>query len=210
MLELFRKLGKTFIRHESSRVSADRGLSLSLLTLAGDVGFGIPFLTWLLAVLSGIGVFFVTWAIYTTRHPRNPEKVPAWYNREPPYVMAIMVVFLVFWAFSLPFIPVMSFNKLEPTQAISVQAQQFFWTLNSTKVVANQAVEFIVTSKDTTHGFGVYSPNGTLLMQEQVMPGYANVFVYTFKESGVYTIRCLEYCGFGHPTMVTTFTVVNG
>ena len=88
--------------------------------------------------------------------------------------------------------------------------QQFSWTLNSTKVIVNQPVEFIVTSKDTTHGFGVYSPSGTLLMQEQVMPGFENDFTYTFSETGVYTIRCLEYCGFGHPTMVTSFTVVTG
>jgi cytochrome c oxidase subunit 2 len=82
--------------------------------------------------------------------------------------------------------------------------------LNSTKIVANQPVEFIVTSKDTTHGFGVYNPNGTLLLQEQVMPGYNNDCIYTFKQPGVYTIRCLEYCGFSHPTMVTTFAVVTG
>ena len=182
----------------------------SAFTLAGDVGFGIDFLTWLLVVLVGIGVFFLGWAIYTTRHPRNVDRSPNWYHREGVYVLAIAVVFLAFWAFTLPFVPVVSFGRLQPTQVVSVQAQQFSWTLNSTKVIANQAVEFMVTSKDTTHGFGVYSPNGTLLMQEQVMPGYPNDFVYTFKEAGVYTIRCLEYCGFGHPTMVTAFTVVTG
>ena len=33
------------------------------------------------------------------------------------------------------------------------------------------------------------------LMQMQVVPGYDNVFYYTFKNPGTYTIRCLEYCG---------------
>ena len=180
------------------------------MALAGDVGFGIDFLTGLLIVLFGIAAFFMGWAIYTTRHPRNPGQAPGWYHKEGVYVLAIATVFLVFWAFTLPFVPVVSFGKLQPTQYVAVQAQQFTWTLNSTKVIANQPVEFMVTSKDTTHGFGVYNSNGTLLMQEQVMPGYENNFIYTFTEPGVYTIRCLEYCGFGHPTMVTSFTVVSG
>jgi cytochrome c oxidase subunit 2 len=185
-------------------------MSLPVFTLAGDVGFGINFLAGLLVVLVGIAVFFMAWAIYTTRHPRNADKVPGWYHKKGLYVLAIAVVFMGFWAFTLPFIPVLSFGKLQPTQAITVVARQFSWTLNSTKVIANTPVEWIVTSKDVTHGFGVYSPNGTLLMQEQVMPGYDNDFIYTFTEPGVYTIRCLEYCGFGHPFMVTTFTVVSG
>ena len=182
----------------------------SAYTLAGDVGFGIGFLGWLLIVLVGIGVFFLAWAIYTTRHPRNADRAPGWYHKEGVYVLAIGTVFLAFSAFTLPYVPLMSFGKLQPTQYVSVVAQQFSWTLNSTKVIANQPVEFMVTSKDTTHGFGVYNANGTLLMQEQVMPGFANDFVYTFKDPGVYTIRCLEYCGFGHPTMVTSFVVVKG
>ena len=203
-------MGNAFNRHEWVRLLAERRLYLPVYTLSGDVGFGINFLTGLLVVLSGIGVLFLGWAIYTTRHPRGADRVPGWYHREGVYVLAIAVIFMAFWAFTLPFIPIVSFGKLEPTQYVSAQAQQFSWTLNSTRIVANQAVEFIVTSKDVTHGFGVYSPNGTLLMQEQVMPGFDNDFVYTFKDTGVYTIRCLEYCGFGHPTMVTTFTVVSG
>lgn len=181
-----------------------------MFTLIGDVGFGIDFLSGLLAVLIGAAVFFLVWAVYTTRHPRNADKSPNWYRREGIWVLAMATVFLILSAFTFPFIPVVSFGKLQPTQFISVQAQQFSWTLNSTKVIANQPIEFIVTSKDTTHGFGVYNPNGTLLMQEQVMPGFKNDFTYTFTETGVYTIRCLEYCGFGHPTMVTSFTVVTG
>ncbi len=45
-------------------------------------------------------------------------------------------------------------------------------------------------------------------MQMQVVPGYDNVFYYTFKNPGIYTIRCLEYCGWNHPYMVSQITVV--
>jgi cytochrome c oxidase subunit 2 len=179
-------------------------------TLAGDVGFGVGFLGALLLVLVAVAMFFLAWAIYTTRHPRNPEKAPGWYYRKGVYVMAIAAVFLALSAFTYPFIPVVSFSKLQPTQFVSVQAQQFSWTFNTTKIIAGQPVEFIVTSKDVTHGFGVYDSNGTLLLQEQVMPGFDNDFVYTFTTPGVYTVRCLEYCGFGHPYMVTSFAVVTG
>jgi len=122
----------------------------SALTLAGDLGLGIGFLGWLLVVLVGIAVFFLSWAIYTARHPRNADRPPNRYHREGIYVLAVGVVFLVLSAFTFPFIPVVSFSKLRPTQFVSVQAQQFSWTLNSTKVIANQPVEFIVTSKATT------------------------------------------------------------
>lgn len=52
-------------------------MSLPVFTLAGDVGFGINFLAGLLVVLVGIAVFFMVWAIYTTRHPRNADKAAA-------------------------------------------------------------------------------------------------------------------------------------
>jgi cytochrome c oxidase subunit 2 len=39
------------------------------------------------------------------------------------------------------------------------------------------------------------------------MPGYTNVIRYTFTTPGTYRVRCLEYCGLGHHTMVTQFTV---
>lgn len=185
-------------------------MSVTPLILAGDVGLGSPFLVALVLVLAGLGVFFLAWAIYTTRRPRAADRPPSWFRREPTYVLMIAAVFVAFWAFTLPFIPAISFNRLVPSQHVQVEAQQFAWVLNSTTVVANRPVAFHVTTKDVTHGFGVYDPRGVLVLQGQVMPGYSNDFVYTFRTPGLYTIRCMEYCGFGHPTMVSTFTVVSG
>jgi cytochrome c oxidase subunit 2 len=45
------------------------------------------------------------------------------------------------------------------------------------------------------------------LFQMQVVPGYDNIFYYTFKKPGIYTIRCLEYCGWNHPYMVSSITI---
>ena len=62
------------------------------------------------------------------------------------------------------------------------------------------------------HGFGVFagkSDGSTLLLQMQVIPGFDNVFYYTFKHPGIYMIRCLEYCGYAHPYMTSEIKVVS-
>lgn len=61
---------------------------------------------------------------------------------------------------------------------------------------------------DTTHGFGIYSPDGVFLKQAQIVPGYKTPFRFVFNEPGVYEIRCLEYCGLGHHGMIQKITVV--
>jgi hypothetical protein len=52
--------------------------------------------------------------------PEERGQAPTWYKKEGVYVLAIAVVFPAFWAFTLPFVPVVSFNKLQPTQFVSV------------------------------------------------------------------------------------------
>jgi cytochrome c oxidase subunit 2 len=77
-------------------------------------------------------------------------------------------------------------------------------------VKAGETIKFIAVSDDVNHGFGVLKSNKSMdnpLFQMQVVPGYENVFYYTFKESGTYTIRCLEYCGWFHPYMTSQITV---
>lgn len=78
-------------------------------------------------------------------------------------------------------------------------------------VKQNQPVKFIATSIDVNHGFGIFSgpqDGSPILLQMQVIPGIQNVFYYTFKESGDYNIRCLEYCGYAHPYMTSRIHVV--
>ena len=77
-------------------------------------------------------------------------------------------------------------------------------------IKAGEIVKFVAVSEDVNHGFSVLKSNDSMdspLMQMQVVPGYDNVFYYTFKNPGEYTIRCLEYCGWLHPYMVTHLSV---
>jgi|tagenome__1003787_1003787.scaffolds.fasta_scaffold20897299_2 heme/copper-type cytochrome/quinol oxidase subunit 2 len=84
-------------------------------------------------------------------------------------------------------------------------------TSNPLKIKVGETVKFVAHSIDVNHGFGVLKSSKSMdspLMQMQVVPGYDNVFYYTFKNPGTYTIRCLEYCGWNHPYMVSQITVV--
>lgn len=69
------------------------------------------------------------------------------------------------------------------------------------EIKTNEFVEFVVTSKDVTYGFGVFRPDGTLVFQIQVLPKYENRFVWKFDTPGVYDIRSTEYSGPRHPEM---------
>ena len=78
------------------------------------------------------------------------------------------------------------------------------------KIKAGETVKFVARSVDVNHGFSILSSSKSMdspLMQMQVIPGYDNVFYYTFAKAGVYTIRCLEYCGWNHPYMVSQITI---
>jgi heme/copper-type cytochrome/quinol oxidase subunit 2 len=78
-------------------------------------------------------------------------------------------------------------------------------------VKVGETVKFVARSTDVNHGFSILSSSKSMdspLMQMQVVPGFDNVFYYTFKNSGTYTIRCLEYCGWNHPYMIQQIIVV--
>ncbi|HCG30239.1 MAG TPA: cytochrome c oxidase subunit II, partial [Chloroflexi bacterium] len=65
-----------------------------------------------------------------------------------------------------------------------------------------------LTTVDVNHNFAIYSPDGVLLTQAQVMPGYTNKLIFEFDKPGTYTVRCLEYCGIWHQIMVAVLTIV--
>lgn len=77
-------------------------------------------------------------------------------------------------------------------------------------VKAGETVKFVARTQDVNHGFSILSSDKSMdspLMQMQVVPGYDNVFYYTFDKPGKYTIRCLEYCGWNHPFMTSQITI---
>jgi cytochrome c oxidase subunit 2 len=90
---------------------------------------------------------------------------------------------------------------------VKVTGGQFFWSLQPDRVPIGTHVRFDVTAVDVNHGFGLYDPGGHLIGSVQAMPGYHNALDLTVSRSGVYRIRCLEYCGLNHSTMESSFTV---
>ncbi|MEO8746526.1 MAG: cytochrome oxidase [Rhodanobacter sp.] len=93
-------------------------------------------------------------------------------------------------------------------QVVDVVGQQWSWLITPDTVRAGSPVEFRVTSKDVNHGFAIYAPDGRIATQTQAMPGFTNKIVYTFREPGIYKVRCLEYCGIGHAPMTSEIKVV--
>jgi heme/copper-type cytochrome/quinol oxidase subunit 2 len=78
------------------------------------------------------------------------------------------------------------------------------------KIRVGETVKFVARSIDVNHGFGLLQSSKSMdtpILQMQVIPGFDNVFYYKFKEPGTYTIRCLEYCGWNHPFMMSQITV---
>ena len=109
---------------------------------------------------------------------------------------------------ALPYVPYAHYRLASAPAAmhVSVTGSQYAWGIDGT-VTTGGKVEFAVTSADVNHGFGLYDPSGHLVGQVQAMPGYTNHLVMQFSDPGAYTVRCLEYCGPGHSSMVMTIHV---
>ena len=121
-----------------------------------------------------------------------------------------------FWGLVLLFVPAIAYSltrtpygtDLTPAGVVvEATGHQWAWDLKPSTVRAGQLVEIRVTGADVNHGLGVYDLNDRLITQTQGMPGFTNVIRHTFTTPGTYRIRCLEYCGLGHHTMVSQLTV---
>jgi heme/copper-type cytochrome/quinol oxidase subunit 2 len=160
------------------------------------------------------------------------------YHAERYWGIFVAGLLIWFWVLGYPWMPPVAFNTaLQQSQnvhIVKVTAGQWYWMLedggysqnandtsintnnNQLYVKAGETVKFVARSIDVNHGFGVLSSSNQMdvpLFQMQVVPGYDNVFYYTFKNSETctdichYTIRCLEYCGWNHPYMVSSITI---
>jgi len=93
-------------------------------------------------------------------------------------------------------------------QVEKIEGLQFVWLVPGKPLKAGRPVEFRLTARDVSHGFGVYTSGGRFLFQVQVLPGKTQTYVYTFNRPGTYKILCLEYCGLDHDRMQSQLTVV--
>jgi cytochrome c oxidase subunit 2 len=186
-----------------------------------QLGLGIGFLEWIFIVGTLITIVSFIALFYSTRHPDPVDKHSlARYERH--WAILIAVTFVVFSVSTISLAPYpYTHSSVVPTMTIDVQAQQFAWCLapapnwgqdcqSPYKIPVGSVVLFNVKSIDVTHGFGIYDASGQIDAQVQVMPDFTNSVLYDFTHNGTYYIRCLEFCGYGHYGMITSFQVVNG
>jgi cytochrome c oxidase subunit 2 len=119
----------------------------------------------------------------------------------------LLFILVVSFAAALAALPYPWAVQAQGARAVPVTARQFSFDMPD-QLPANTPLDFQVTAADVNHDFGIYDPAGHLIGQVQAMPSYTNQLELTFTTPGVYTIRCLEYCGIAHSGMERTFTVV--
>ncbi len=115
---------------------------------------------------------------------------------------AIIAAFII----SIHWFPYPTVAESKSFPHFPIVAQQYHFQVPA-EVPVHTHIIFDVTSVDVNHGFGIYDSRDTLLGQVQAMPNYVNHLPFYFGRIGRYTIRCLEYCGIGHPAMQASFRV---
>jgi cytochrome c oxidase subunit 2 len=128
-------------------------------------------------------------------------------TRERRWLYVLIAVFLAFNAITLsPLVPWQKWllwSHPAPDQHISIEMEDYEIKLpaGGIEIRADEYVEFTVTSEDVTYGFGVFRPDGTMVFQMQVVPGYKNRILWKFDAPGTYDVRSTEYSGPRHPEM---------
>ena len=197
------------------------------INLAADYGWGPYTLVWIFVITIAVASagFFIVMA--STRHPKLSFATKRSYHVERYWAIGVAGVLVWLWVNSFPWMPPVAFSAATSQgagniQVVNVTAGQWFWLMSkngahaqpgdnpTVTVAAGEPVKFIARSVDVNHGFGIFrqSDDSQILLQMQIVPGMDNVFYYTFKDPGVYMVRCLEYCGYAHPYMTSQIQVV--
>jgi cytochrome c oxidase subunit 2 len=119
----------------------------------------------------------------------------------------LIVIFLAFNVLTLsPLVPWQEWllwSDPTPAQRFNIEFGNYEIKLpeGGIQVEAGEFVEFIATSSDVTYGLGVFRPDGGLVCQMQVIPGYENRLVWKFDAPGDYDVRSTEYSGPRHSEM---------
>ena len=158
-----------------------------------------------IAVVIGSVISFAIWR--STSRPLAEDKGHTWSRRESTWlVIVVLALFalLLGTIFYVPYGESAGPNK----QVVRVVGVQYAWAIEAPSgIKTGTPVEFLITSPDVNHGFGLYTTSGKLIRQIQVVPGRTQTLVHTFTSPGTYEVLCLEFCGAKHHEMVTTFTV---
>ncbi len=99
---------------------------------------------------------------------------------------------------TIPWAP-MDLNRadIKPDRTFSIIVADHKFQLPAEKLIARceEIVQFDVTSRDLTYGFGLFREDNSMVFQMQVVPGHANDILWKFDKPGVYSIRSTEYSG---------------
>jgi heme/copper-type cytochrome/quinol oxidase subunit 2 len=201
---------------------------MASVNLAADYGWGpypLLFMLIITVIVATAGFFIVMATTRMSRKQSFASKTKV--HPERYWAIGVGAVLVWLWINSYPWMPPVAFSAVnspnQHVQVVNITAGQWFWLMNTEgqpplnpgvsphiTLVAGQPVKFIAHSVDVNHGFGIMkgSADSAILLQMQVIPKLDNVFYYTFKEPGIYFVRCLEYCGYAHPYMTSVITVV--
>lgn len=156
-----------------------------------------------------IAAVFLWVAISSKQKQEYAPIIKKWYKARSIYGILLVVAMLLVTIYTLRELPFNKPSHVEGADVIAVEAEafQFGFELDKTEYKVGDTVQFNVTTRDVTHGFGVYNPEMEMIAQTQAMPEYSNTIYVTFDEPGTYKVLCLEYCGLAHHLMSTEFTV---
>ena len=114
-------------------------------------------------------------------------------------VIAFLVIVLAGTMVQIPYWQ--NDSSASTPQKIEIMGQQYAWTVNPARVKTGLKTRVVARSKDVSHGVGVYDPDDVLIKQVNVAPGVTQEFIITFDKPGIYTLRCMEFCGVDHHLM---------
>ena len=160
-----------------------------------------------IAVVIGAVVCFAIWRS-TLRSDTGAVDEEAYSRREGLWLVVVLTALfalLMGTIFYVPYGETAGANK----QVVKVDAVQFAWSITPPAVKRGVPVEFSFRTRDVNHGFGVYTDDGVMQFQVQVIPGATQKKVFTFDEPGTYEVLCLEFCGRDHHKMRATFEVTS-
>jgi cytochrome c oxidase subunit 2 len=202
---------------------------MAVVNLAADYGWGPYSLLLIFLITVSITMVGLVIVVATSRiRKKQSFASKTKHHPETYWAIGVAAILVWLWIISYPWMPPVASSVLQPgkehIQVVDVTAGQWFWLMDKSAdgslkavkspvvtLIAGQPVKFTAHSIDVNHGFGVFagqSDGSSLLFQMQVIPGFDNIFYYTFKHPGIYLVRCLEYCGYAHPYMTSEIKVV--
>jgi cytochrome c oxidase subunit 2 len=161
---------------------------------------------YVIAVVIGAVIAIAIW-LSTQRRDDQAVESERFARRETAWlVVVVLALFALLMAtiFYVPYGDTAGPGK----QVVRVSGVQFAWAIEPNTVKAGVPVEFLATTPDVNHGFGVYTEDDEFVLQAQIVPELETTVVHTFDAPGTYKIVCLEYCGLDHHGMLGRFEVV--